>query len=189
MKTPRWLSITVVSVLLVHLVHLTAAANDDGTRAARAFLTAWLVDQHLDVALRYVSKRQLLCAPSTDSTNTTLRPRSQAQATLRTAMQLVNRKLGKRRDLSGAIGPLPVYLRKRMGLAETSLASQFTVIEGSSAYVKGVMCDGGILPTSAPTIVVAFMFKVPENEADGMYFVFQREGTRWAVVSFDRIRQ
>lgn len=168
---------------------LTASTLDDGAKAARAFLTTWLVDQNVDASLKQVSNRRLICTPALDSAETTMRPRVEAQAALKMVMDAVNRKLGQRNRLADAIAPLPVYLRRRMGIGEASQPGEFSIVDGKSTYVKGMMCDGGILPAKAPTIVAAFMFKVAENESDGMYFVFQREGVRWVVVSFDRLKQ
>lgn len=168
---------------------LTASARDDGAKAARAFLISWLVDQNVEVSLKQLSNQSMICTPAMDWAETTMRPRAEAKATLKAGMQVVNRKLGKRRRLADAISPLPVELRIRMGIRGDTQPSEFTLIDGSSSHVKIAMCGGEIDPSKARTIVAAFLFNVAEDEKEGMYFVFQREGKGWAVVSFDRLKQ
>jgi hypothetical protein len=186
MIVTRRLCIAVVGIMGVQLV---ATTRDDGAKAVRAFLTTWLINQDLEAGLKQVSKRRLICTPALDSAETTMRPRAEAKATLKTVMEIVNRKLGRRKNLADAISPLPVELRSRMGISDDSQPVEFTLIDGSSSHVKSAMCGGQIIATKGTTVVAAFMFKVSEDETEGMYFAFQREGAKWALVSFDRLKQ
>jgi hypothetical protein len=166
-----------------------ASSLEEGTKAARTFLTRWLIDQNVDAALQQVSKRRLICTPDSDSAETRMRPRVEAIAVLKVGMEIVNRKLGKRARLDDSISPLPEELRNRMGVQNRSQPPEFTVIEGSSSYARGTMCGADLSASRLPTIIASFLFRVSDDEKEGMYFVFQREASRWAIVSFDRLKQ
>ena len=178
-----------VAVVCIMTLDANAAEREDGAKAVRNFLTTWLIDQDVELALKHVSKRRLICTPAVDSAETQLKPRADALATLKTGMEVVNRKLGRRARLTDAISQLPEHLRRRMGVLDQPQPGEFTVIDGSSVHARGAFCGADLRATKVSTVMASFVFKVPDDEADGMYFVFQREGRKWFIVSFDRLKQ
>ena len=184
MRNSWWLRLLVLSAISLHV---SAASLGDGSKVARDFLTTWLIDQNVEGALKQLSRRRSICAPDMDSAEVKMRSRAEAVATLKVGMEIVNRKLGKRKRLVDAITPLPKERRSLIGALEMS-SQEFTVIDGTSIDAKRALCDD-IGSSKTPTIMALFLFKVPEDEMDGMYFVFEREGNKWAIIAFDRLKQ
>lgn len=184
MRNVYWLWLL---ALFTMSIQIGADSLEDGSEAARRFLKMWLVDQNIEGALAQVSKRRLICTPTMDSAEVNLRSHDEAVKTLKSVMEIVNWTLGKKERLADAIKPFRKEIGRRMNPLDQT--AEFTVIDGSSSYARGAMCGENLASFTEPVVIVAFLFKVAEEEMEGMYFVFQNEGNKWALISFDRLKQ